>query len=143
MENIFKLYGKNCIWILLAGMLAAGGIFLLQIEWKKYGIADDGARARFSQLVFHNEKPAIDAVSRRVLQGERVFVRELAAARDANGDDLTDRLHFQDKEGCELTGYLNTEIPGQYPVIISVRSPYTGKENRKTILILVDGRGIR
>lgn len=82
----------------------------------------------------------IDAENRRILQGEAVKLTELASARDGNGDDLTDRLIFTDAEGKRLSGYLNTDIPGQYWIRICVQSPFDGQKNEKEVLVLVDGR---
>lgn len=137
--NFWKLYGRQTVGLVFVVLLAAGGFFLFRKGWYDYGVISDGTKAVFTQNVF-GEKPVIDAENRRILQGEVVKLTELASARDGNGDDLTDRLIFTDAEGKRLSGYLNTDIPGQYRIRICVQSPFDGQKNEKEVLVLVDGR---
>lgn len=140
MINFGKLYGKWCITILMTSLLVMGAVALLRKEWRSYGIVADGGKAAFTQNSAWGEEPVIDARSCRLAQGEPVKLTELISARDGDGSDLTEALHFQDRSGNELSGNLDTGTPGEYPVTITVKSPRTGKEGRKKILILVDGR---
>ncbi|MCM1441879.1 MAG: hypothetical protein NC131_22105 [Roseburia sp.] len=139
MLNFLTLYGKQAAAVLFAVGLVTGGFCLFWKGWRDYGIVSDGAGVVFTQSIFE-EKPVIDAKSRRVRQNETVKWTELATARDGNGDDLTDRLVFTDPEGKQLSGYVDSRVPGQYPIRIRVRSPVSGQESEKEILILVDGR---
>ena len=82
----------------------------------------------------------IQAENRRFLQGQSVAIASLASARDVNGNDLTDRVICQEEDGTVLSGYLDTERPGIYPLVIRVLSLVTGGESKRKILILVDGR---
>lgn len=126
--------------MIFTGSLTAGVILLLWKAWYDYGMAPDGAKAAFTRNGVWEEKPVIDAVSRRVCQGESVRLTDLASARDGSGDDLTDQLIFSDASGRRLSGYLNTAVPGEVPIHIRIISPDTGMQSEKRILVLIDGR---
>ncbi len=138
--NIWELYGKKALGLILAALFAFGIFWLIRKAWYDYGMVPDGARASFTRNGMWEEKPVIDAVSRRICQGETVKLTELASARDRDGDDLTDQLTFSDAAGRRLTGCLDTSVPGEMPIYIRIKSPDTGMESEKQILILVDGR---
>lgn len=140
MHNFFTLYGKYCLSILFMMSMAIGSFFLFRLIWQQYGIVSDGGKADFAQNPLWGEEPVIDVRSCRFLQNQKVELVSLASARDVNGDDLTSELMFQDVEGNQLSGYLNTETPGIYSLFIYVRSLVTGRESSKNITVLVDGR---
>lgn len=140
MHNFFTLYGKYCLSILFMMSMAIGSFFLFRLIWQQYGIVSDGGKADFAQNPLWGEEPVIDVRSCRFLQNQKVELVSLASARDVNGDDLTSELMFQDAEGNQLSGYLNTETPGIYSLFIYVRSLVTGRESSKNITVLVDGR---
>lgn len=140
MHNFFTLYGKHCLCILFMMSMAIGSFFLFRLIWQQYGIVSDGGKADFAQNTSWGEEPVIDVRSCRFLQYQKMELVSLASARDVNGDDLTSELMFQDAEGNQLSGYLNTETPGIYSLFIYVRSLVTGRESSKNITVLVDGR---
>lgn len=140
MRNFYTLYGKYCFGLLFMGFLAVGVFFLFRQIWHQYGVASDGGKTGFLQEQLWEEEPVIDVRSCRFLQNQEVDLASMASARDVNGDDLTAQLIFQDKEGNGLSGYLNTEKPGIYPLTVLVHSSLTGRESRKNIIVLVDGR---
>ena len=140
MHNFYTLYGRYCLGILLMGLVVIGGFFLFRQTWQQYGIVSDGGKAGFVQNSLWEDDPVIDVRNSRFLQNQKVELISMASARDVNGNDLTDQLVFQDAEGNELSGYLDTEKPGIYSLLIHVRSLVTGRESRKKIIVLVDGR---
>lgn len=138
--RFFGMYRKIVKAVLAPVLLAviAGGVFYY--GWNRYGVAEDRVKSDFKEPVFHAGQLVIYAIDRRVLQNEKVLVRELATARDENGGSLTEYIHFFNSEGRELSGYLDTSVPGKYDIKILAKNPATGKSVRKTICILVDGR---
>lgn len=138
--SFFRVCRKMLVLIALFGLfiLMAGGLFYC--EWGSYGIAEDGAKPDFAGDTYRGGKPVINAMERRIFQNERVAVKELAEAVDEKGESLAEHIHFYDSEGKELSGFLNTSVPGQYEITVLAQSPDTGRSVRKTIRILVDGR---
>ena len=138
--EFYSLYGKYCFRFLFFIFLAAGSIFMFRWAWLRCGIASDGGSAGLGGKQVWDGRPVIHAENRRFLQGQSVAIASLASARDVNGNDITDRVIFQEEDGTVLSGYLDTERPGIYPLVIRVLSPVTGGESKRNILILVDGR---
>ncbi len=140
MHEFGSLYGKVCFRILFIFLLAAASFFLFRWAWHQYGIASDGGAAGLMGNQTWDGRPVIHAESCRFPQGQRVELTSLASARDVNGDNLTDKIIYQKEDGSRLSGCLDTESPGIYPLVIRVLSPITGGESKRNIIVLVDGR---
>ncbi len=142
MRDLMILYGKTLFGMGLLLFFLTGSVVLLQSGWNHFGIPADGTTAvvwlRNPSLM--GEVPVIEAQNRRICQGEKVYVNDLAVARDVNGEDISGRLVFQNEKGDLIKDRFNTEKPGKYTVVISVKSRITAKENKKSILVLVDGK---
>lgn len=138
--TFFKIYGKAFAILLVLGMLLSAAGVLFIYEWDSYGIAEDGAKTDFAGNDFDEGKPVIYAVNRRVLQHEKVPVKELATAQDGNMRSLSEYIHFYDGKGRELSGMLNTAVPGRYKITVFVKNPKTERMSKKDIVVLIDGR---
>lgn len=142
MRDLMILYGKPLFGIGLLLFLLTGSVVLLWSGWNRFGIPVDGTTTtvRFQNPSLMSEIPVIEAQNRRICQGEEICVSDLAVARDVNGEDISGRLVFQNEKGDLIKGRFNTKKPGEYTVVISVKSRITAKENKKSILVLVDGK---
>ncbi|MCH5266349.1 MAG: hypothetical protein J1F02_10650 [Lachnospiraceae bacterium] len=140
MKVFVQLYGKGILGVLALAFMVTAGCYWFGKEWGRYGVAEDGAKADFSVEPVSQERPDILALNRRVLQREKILVKELASVVDEKGQDFSEYLHFYNEDGKELTGYFSTEHPGIYPMVAELSVPDVGWYSKKKFTILVDGR---
>ena len=137
-KNIMILYGKRIASaIVLTSFIILTG-YLITYEWMKNGVAPDQEKMGWEESIFSEEPPILDVRCQRVKQGEKVFFNDLATAYDG-GKNISNSIVFERENGESLEGKLNTDVPGIFPLIVSVKSKRTGKAVRKKVIILVDG----
>ncbi len=128
------------------GILAGSIMFTLFIicflwwEWQHYGVAKEDNTLAWDMTETDSQYPEIYSVNKRVTQGEKVSVSDLAQAKDTDGSDLSGSLMCYDQDGDEILGDLDTSTPGVYHITWKVRSAITGRSVQKQMIILVDGR---
>ncbi len=139
MRNVWFLYGKNFLTVagVLIGFFVVGS--LLRYEWIHHGVASDREKEDWEESIFADETPILDARCQRFRQGDTVYYKDLASAYE-RGNDISGKIRYLNENGEVMNGKLNTETPGQYVFIVSVKSDYTGKKVVKKIRILVDGK---
>lgn len=129
------------------GMLMFGS-FILSIlifcvvfwQWQHFENMTTQEKQEWTVVKGERKMPQIYAVSRRLKQGEKIAVSDLAHASDADGRDISDRLRCYDEEGTCLSGFYDTGKPGKWVLSWEVESVLTGRRARKRIIVLVDGR---
>lgn len=139
MENFIVLYGKTVIWFILIISILLGAVKMLRYGWQRYGVATDHGKMDWEQSIFSEEPPVLDVSCRKVSQGDVIRTEDMATAYDA-GENISQKIHFFDETGREVSGQLETEFTGEYYFEVVVKSDRTGKEVRKKIVLLVDGK---
>ncbi len=134
-----SLYTNYIIGILSAAVILLAAGLSLKKEWIQTGIAKNPKQKQPASIVLTWEKPTLETKDQRFSIQDRIFVPELAKARDFDGADLTNRIHYYDEKGEEISGEWTVQKPGIYQLQVLVESPLTKRENRKTMLVLVDG----
>lgn len=127
--------------------LAAGSLFLSFLifclvwwQWQRYGVVAEQGNETFTVAEKSRVLPQLYVVNHRVKQGERIPLSRLARASDIDGSDLSGSITCYTEKGEEVTGFLDTAVPGQYILTWRVKSAITGKGIQKKTILLVDGR---
>lgn len=139
MKIFLMLYGKAIFAVLgvLTVIMVAG--YSLQAEWSRHGIAPNGKQKMMVTNAIVWEPPVLDASDKRFPIGKAILISSLAKARDSDGTDLTNQIIYTDEKGGIMPKQWVADRPGIYHIGISVKSPVTQKENRKKIIVIIDG----
>ncbi len=140
MGNFLVLYGRRMAGTMMLCIVTFFAGWLLYYEWLQYGVASDGGSADWQRGTFEQEVPILDTQCRKVQQGDVVWLKELAVAKEETGEDISENITFQGEDGTVLTGKLDTSKPGEYILNVSVKSEKSGKTRSKKIIVLVDGK---
>lgn len=140
MQEMWFLYKKTIVGsMLIVGVLAVS-VLVIGREWFSVGVPEDSETVSIQAVSWGGDIPVIETENRKVLQGERVCVRDFATARDIDGQEISEDLIFQDEKGRVLRDGFDTRSPGKYVVTVSVKSRISGMENSRMMVVLVDGR---
>lgn len=131
---------KNIIFTMISLLLSAMVCMLIWWQWRDYGVVEEQEKTVFHSPEKSNVTPQIYAVSRRVMQNEKIEVSGLAKATDVDGCDLSRELCCYDEKGNRISGLFDTHSPGKFLLRWVVRSRVNGRQAEKQILVLVDGR---
>lgn len=139
MRIFLMLYGKAIIAVfgVLIVIVVAG--YSLQAEWSRHGIVPNGKQKMMVTNAIVWGPPVLDASDKRFPIGKEILISNLAKARDSDGTDLTNQIIYTDEKGEVMPKEWVADSPGIYHIGISVKSPVTQKENKKKIIVIIDG----
>ena len=131
---------RNIIFTMISLLLSILVCMLIWWQWRDYGVVEEQDKPFFHTPETQYTTPQIYAVSRRVMQNEKVEVSGLAKATDVDGCDLSRALCCYDEKGNRISVFFDTHSPGKFLLRWVVRSRVNGRQAEKQILVLVDGR---
>ena len=131
---------RNILFTMISLLLSIFVCMLIWWQWRDYGVVEEQEKTFLHMSKTQYTTPQIYAVSRRVMQNEKVEVSGLAKATDVDGCDLSRALCCYDGKGNRISGFFDTHSPGKYLLRWVVRSRVNGRQAEKQILVLVDGR---
>ncbi|MBO5487019.1 MAG: hypothetical protein J5988_08865 [Eubacterium sp.] len=139
MRFFLTLYGKTIVAVLgvVTSFILTG--YSLKEEWNRHGIAPNGRQKIMVANTVVWGPPVLDSADKRFPIGKTIMISSLAKARDSDGKDLTNQICYTDDKGDVLPKQWVADKPGVYHIRISVKSPVTQKENRKRIIVIIDG----